>query len=219
MTDRGGAGRPLNSGRFMGLAVGLTASFVGYFLVWLPGPAAGLQLVGIELGEWIKFLGVGLIRNLFYLPPVALGLALALLAATWPNDRSRTWLARLMAVAVAWLAFPAILSIQSEPPSQWLPRLAAIGLVALVALAGALPARNASIPAAPWLLMAIVAVLGAILPTVAYFAIQPVTEAILRRPIAIGPGVWLNAAGWLVVVVVATTEFMARRQKKRQPSG
>ena len=39
------------------LALGLTAIFIGYFLVWLPGPGAGLSLIGVEVGEWIKFLG------------------------------------------------------------------------------------------------------------------------------------------------------------------
>ncbi len=78
--------------------LGLTAILVGYFLVWLPGPSAGLRLIGIELGEWIKFLGVGSRRDLFYLPPIVVGLVLGLVAATWPNDRPQTWLARALAV-------------------------------------------------------------------------------------------------------------------------
>jgi hypothetical protein len=215
--DRLGSDRPSRSRRDTVLALGLTAVFVGYFLVWLPGPAVGLQLIGIELGEWIKFLGVGFLRNLFYLPPIVLGLGLALLAATWPNGRPRTWLARIAAVALGLLAFPAIASIQSEPPGEWLLRLAMIGLVAIVALLGAVIAGRAPASAAPWLLMAMVAALGAILPTAAYVAIRPVVEEFLRRPIAGGPGVWLNAAGSLVVAVVAAAEFMAR-QKQRQPS-
>ena len=80
------------------LFLGLTAILAGYFMVWLPGPSAGLQLIGIEVGEWIKFLGIGAGRNWFYLPPIVIGLTLALLAATWPNGRIQTWMARGLAV-------------------------------------------------------------------------------------------------------------------------
>ena len=41
------------------LNASFTVILVGYLVVWLPGPAAGLQFIGVELGEWIKFLGVG----------------------------------------------------------------------------------------------------------------------------------------------------------------
>ena len=38
------------------LLLGLTAVFIGYLMVWLPGPGAGLSFLGIELGEWVKFI-------------------------------------------------------------------------------------------------------------------------------------------------------------------
>ena len=86
-----------DSVRLNTLFLGLTAMFVGYFLTWLPGPAAGLQIIGLEMGEGIKFLGVGGGRNWFYLPPIARGAIVALLAAMLPNDDWRTWLARFLA--------------------------------------------------------------------------------------------------------------------------
>ena len=194
------------------LFLGLTAAFVGYFRIWLPGPAAGLQIIGLEMGEWIKFLGVGPRRDLFYLPPIAMGLVIALLASTWPNDRPRTWVARGLAVAVAMLSFPAIAVIQLEPPSEWLLRLGLIALVAVVAVAGALFSRRAAALPWIWLPIAAVAVLGAMLPTLQYFAVRPVVEAIMRRPIGIGLGVWINSAGLLLVAAVALTEFFKLRR-------
>ena len=98
----------VGSGRLNLLFLGLTAIVAGYFLIWLPGPSVGLQLIGIELGEWIKFLGIGSQRNWFYLPPIVAGMTIALLAAMWPNDRVRTWLSRGLAVAVAMLRAPAV---------------------------------------------------------------------------------------------------------------
>lgn len=194
------------------LFMGLSAVFVGYFQVWLPGPAAGLQIIGLEMGEWIKFLGVGRGRDLFYLPPVAMGLVIALLASIWPNGRPHTWVARGIAVAVALLSFPAVASIQLEPSSEWLLRLALIGLVVVVAVLGALFNQRAAASPWIWLLIAAVALLGAALPTAEYFAVRPVVEEIMRRPIGTGLGVWLNAIGSLLVAAVALGTFLKARR-------
>ncbi len=211
MSTTGYTARPQGRRRTLFL-LGLTAIFVAYFLVWLPGPGAGLQLIGIEIGEWIKFLGVGALRNLFYLPPIVLGLCIALWAAGWPNNRPQTWLARGLAVSVALLAFPAVAAIQLEPPGEWAWRLGMIGLVAAVAAAGVLLARRATPPAWLWLLLAAVAAVGAVLPTWAYLSVLPVVREIMRRPVGIGPGVWLNAAGALLVMVVAVAEWSDARR-------
>ena len=198
------------------LTLGLTAIFIGYFLVWLPGPGVGLSLIGVELGEWIKFLGFGPRRDWFYAPPIVLGLLLALWTAMWPNSR-RTWLARGLAVAVALLAFPAVAAITSEPRSEWLLRLALIGVVGLVAVAAALPvARRGS--RWMWAAMAVVALVGAIGPTSQYLAARQVVAAALRQPVGIGPGVWLNALGCLLVAGVCLAELIAERKRNRQPS-
>lgn len=194
------------------LFLGLTAALVGYFQIWLPGPAAGLQIIGIEMGEWIKFLGTGPRRDLFYLPPIAIGLVIALLASTWPNNRPRTWIARGLAVAVAMLSFPAIAVIQLEPSGEWLLRLSLIGLVAFVAGAGALFSRRAAVSPWLWLSIAVVATLGAVLPALQYFAVRPVVEEIMRRSIGIGLGVWINTVGLLLVAAVALAEFFNRRR-------
>ncbi|HMT20899.1 MAG TPA: hypothetical protein PKE20_06560 [Promineifilum sp.] len=194
------------------LFLGLTAIFIGYFMIWLPGPAAGLQLIGVELGEWIKFLGVDSRRTWFYFPPIVIGATLGFLAAMWPNDRRSVWLMRGLAIAVAMVAFPALAAIQLEPRSEWLARVLGIALVALVALAGALLSSRRPGVRWPWLAIGLVALAGAVLPTLQYFAIRPIVGAIMLRPVGIGPGVWLNAAGSLLVVAVALTEWRAARK-------
>lgn len=196
------------------LFLGLTTALVGYFRIWLPGPAAGLQIIGIEMGEWIKFLSVGPRRDLFYLPPIAMGLVIALLASSWPNDRSRTWVARGLAVAVAMLSFPAIAVIQLEPPGEWLLRLGLIALVAVVAVAGSVFSRRAAVSPWLWLSIAVMATLGAVLPALQYFAVRPVVEAIIRRPIGIGLGVWINTVGLLLVAAVALAESFNLRRRQ-----
>lgn len=201
------------------LFVGLTAILAGYLMVWLPGPSAGLQLIGIEVGEWIKFLGIGAGRNWFYLPPIVIGLTLALLAATWPNGRIQTWMARGLAIAAAMLAIPALAAIQLEPPSEWLARLLAIALVGVVALAGAIPAQRWRDSDWIWLLVVAVALAGAIVPTVQYLIVRPAAEASLLRPVGVGVGVWLNAIGSLLVAAVALAEISRKRQTKKTAVG
>lgn len=197
------------------LFLGLTAIFLGYFVVWLPGPGVGLQLIGIEVGEWIKFLGVGASRNWFYLPPIVMGTVLALLAGMWPNGRIQTWLARGLAIALALLALPAVAAIQLEPRSEWLARLVAIGWVIGVAGLGSVISRRAGDARPLWMIIAIVALLGALLPTMQYLAVRPLVEAALHRSLEIGVGVWLNAGGSLLVLAVALLEFRAASQTKR----
>lgn len=201
------------------LFVGLTAILAGYLMVWLPGPSAGLQLIGIEVGEWIKFLGIGAGRNWFYLPPIVIGLTLALLAATWPNGRIQTWMARGLAIAAAMLAIPALAAIQLEPPSEWLARLLAIALVGVVAFAGAIPSQRWRDSDWIWLLVVAVALAGAIVPTVQYLIVRPAAEASLLRPVGVGVGVWLNAIGSLLVAAVALAEISRKRQTKKTAVG
>ena len=208
------ARRPWRPSRRDGLALGLTAIFIAYFLVWLPGPGAGLSLIGVELGEWIKFLGVGPQRNWFYAPPIALGLLLALWTALWPNRRWQTWLVRALAVAVALLAFPAIAAITAEPPSEWLLRLALIGgVVAAAGLAALLAGRGGAGRRAVWPVMAAVAIAGAAGPAWAYLGVRPVVAAALRQPVGIGPGVWLNVLGGALVAALCLLAWRAGRQK------
>lgn len=195
------------------LFVGLTAILTGYFLIWLPGPSAGLQIIGIELGEWIKFLGIGPQRNWFYLPPIVAGFSIALLTATWPNNRPQTWVARGLAIVVALLAFPAIAAIQLEPRSEWLARLLAIVLVGVVALTGAWWGGRSSGRRWIWLFMGCLALIGAILPMMQFLAIRPIVAEALRRPVGVGLGVWLNMVGAVLIAFVAFSEFLRELKK------
>jgi hypothetical protein len=218
MNDRQGQTHSTDSTRMNILFLGLTAIFLGIFMVWLPGPSVGLQIIGIEMGEWIKFLGVGARRDLFYLPPIVLGLTLALLAATWPNNRPQTWLMRATGVAVATLAFPPIAAIQLEPAANWLPRLLAIVLVALVAGVGAVIAGRNRFSPWPWLAMSLILLAGAILPTWQYLAVRGVFEGIMLQPVGVGAGVWMDLVGGLLAASVTLVEFVQARRNKKQPS-
>lgn len=182
------------------LALGLTLILVGYLTVWLPGPAAGLRLLGLELGEWIKFLGVGAQRDLFYLPPIALGLILALVTYGWDNRRWSTWIMRVVAFAVSLLAMPSIIAITGDPRADWLARVLGIGLVGVIAVAGGL------VSARPIWVIPVAGVLGlavAILPLAVYLDVRRVAAGLLGQPVGVGLGLLLTVAGGAIVALWA----------------
>ena len=194
------------------ISLGLTAVFLGYFSVWLPGPSAGLRFIGLEMGEWIKFLGVDMSRNLFYLPPVTLGLLMVLWTASWPNRRWQTWIMRGMAIAVSLLAFPAWEDFRGPAQIEYMPRIWLIGVAITAVLLAAICSQYAiKHTATIWLLMAMIGLLGAILPMWIYTAVKPVVEQSLQMSLGIGPGVLLNGTGHLLVTAVSMKRLVSSK--------
>lgn len=199
------------------LWVGFTLILAGYLMVWLPQPVAGLSLIGLEMGEWVKFLPeaqAGLLpdRNLFYLPPILLGLMMALWTAEWPNSRWQSWAVRGLAVLVGLLAFPAVEAVRFEPADQWLLRVGLVGLVGAAAvLSGLMSPLSRLLP----LLLLVLAVAGLVLPVWAYLAARPVIAELLRTDVGIGPGLWLHIAGNLLVVAAVVLLLLPRPVEDR----
>jgi hypothetical protein len=190
-----------------------TTILVGYFMVWLPGPSAGLQFLGLEMGEWTKFFGLGVKRNWFYLPPITLALMLLFFTAGWANGRFQTWLFRAVALGVSLLAFPALEDLTGPSQSEYLSRVAGIGLVVVVAglltLFGVQKRPLQQAQRKPWLapaslvLMIVAGLVGLILPTLIYLEVRPFASDLMRLELGFGPGFWLNALGHAALVALA----------------
>lgn len=188
------------------LLAGLTAVFVGYLSVWLPGPAAGLQFLGVELGEWIKFLGVGAIRDLFYMPPIVLGLMLSVLTMAWDNGRWQTWLMRGLALLVSLLAFPAFEDVMGASRHEYLLRVALICLVSLTIVLATLFGKRVVSQWVwlSWLLLAILGLVGVALPLWYYISqVQPYVSGVLGVSVGVGWGLILNAVGCVGITAVS----------------
>jgi hypothetical protein len=195
---------------YAGLLLGLTAVFIGYLTVWLPGPAAGLSFIGVEMGEWLKFFGVGAERDYFYLPPITLALLLALWTMRWHNGRWQTWVMRGLAVGVSLLAFPALADLTGGARHEYLLRVQLIGLVVVVVGLCSLAAHwrgTAVMTWLPWLLMVGVGLLGGGIPAWYYGEIRPYFSQIMGVPLRAGPGVWLNTIGHLLVALIALRQL------------
>jgi hypothetical protein len=196
----------IRQSRFL-FSAGCTVILAGYLMVWLPHESAGLSFIGVEIGEWVKFLPqvqAGQItpgRDLFYLPPITLGLIIALFTSGWPNRQGTTWLMRGLAVLVSLLAFPSIDAIRFEPASEWLLRLLMIGLVIVVALASSVISRLDR--RIIWATIVLIALFGCLLPSWTFFAVRPAVVELFHAPVGPGSGVWLNATGHLLILAVA----------------
>ncbi|MGB3716350.1 MAG: hypothetical protein WA996_18155 [Candidatus Promineifilaceae bacterium] len=189
------------------LKVGFTSILLGYFLVWLPHQAVGLSLIGLEMGEWTKFLPkvqqdqYFLDHILFYLPPITLSLMLVVWTIGWPNDRWKTWAMRGLAVVISLLAFPPIESLRFEDSDQWLARLLLVILVAVSAVLSSQATRLSRrwVQIIEWSLFAVLGSLGASLPLWTFLVLRPEISAIFGDSVGIGPGLWLNTIGHLIV--------------------
>ena len=191
------------------LATAVVVITISYFLPWLPHPAAGLRLIGLEIGEWVKFLPqvqFGQLspgRNTFYLPPITAALLLLLMTWHWPNGRWQTWTARGLAILLALLAFPALEALRFDPPETYQGRLWGIGLVAagavLVAWGKRLPNWTQTV------LMVLVGGAGAVWPLWGYLAVRPMIEEWLGAAVAIGLGVWGNFVGHGLAALTAVS--------------
>ncbi|MAT96570.1 MAG: hypothetical protein CL608_05450 [Anaerolineaceae bacterium] len=186
-----------------------TMIFIGYLMVWLPGPSAGLQFLGIEMGEWTKFFGLGVKRNWFYLPPLTLAFMMLFFTAGWENGRFKTWLFRGVAVAISLLAFPALEDLTGPSQSEYLSRVVGIGLVVVVAglllLFGG--QKRPWLPTVGWGLMAAAGLVGLILPTLIYGEVRPYASELIGVTLGYGPGFWLNLLGHAAVVGLAGTQL------------
>ena len=98
---------------------GWVLATVGYYGPWIAHKAAALTLTGSDMGEFVKFLpdvldgSLRLVRQFFYLPPIAVALSVALLVGS--RSLGYSWLLR-----GAILALAAVASIQLLPPA-WSP--------------------------------------------------------------------------------------------------
>jgi len=202
------------------LPLGAVVALVGYFLPWLPHKAAGLTLVGIEMGEWARLLPAiqaGHVRAsvmLFYLPPVATGFMLALWSWNWPNRRFKSWLSRGLAVLVALLALPSWDAFNFWPREQWIGRVYLIAFVAATAvvigpLASIVLSRVGRGRGRQRLVALLVtaaiaaAFIGGVVPAWAYYELRPAISQLYNDTIGFGIGIWLNGIGQAIMAVGA----------------
>lgn len=187
--------------------IGLALAGLGYWGPWIWHASAALTLIGLDLGEFVKFLPsvrsgqLALRREVFYLPVVALSLNLPLAAYRRGEGVHRVGkiVASVLAIAVALAMLPPAWS----PTTLRLPefRIVVVLIAACLACAligplwGLLPRRLLGVIA---LALAISAILG---PLWQFCLALPAIQMAYGRPLTIGWGPGVMIVGWLLFAV------------------
>lgn len=201
------------------LCAALLVAALSYWAPWVAHQAAALQLSGQDLGEFVKFLPpirrgeISFPRQVFYLPPFACSLALALLGANNQIALPR-WM-RLAMFAAALLILPGLLPpvwgrprdlFASEYRLQGIAFLVGVLSVAAHGLLGKLPLRLLSA------VLGLVAMIALVLPQAAFWAAKPMIWDAYNTPtVRLGWGLWLDIAAW---AAAATLSYWLFRQTR-----
>ena len=178
----------------------------GYWGRWVTHPAAGLNILGVDLPEYVKFVPearygvIPINRMVFFAMPVSLALGLILFASL--RMRVSVWLRGLAGL----LAIPVALSML---PPAWTPgllmtpefRTQTLVIMALIAATFLIPLWKQIIP--DWLRGGLFILLGlAPLPALsAFFKLMPALEKLYNHPLKPGPGVYFLVVGMLLMLV------------------
>jgi hypothetical protein len=186
--------------------IGIALALIGYWGPWVNHKTAALVLSGLDMAEFVKFLpGVQastefMIRELFYLPPLAAALCLALMGNS-RHWRYPLWARAIMvtaAVALAIIVLPPYPLILQALSSDEFRRQFLMGVGCLAVIGGALLYRRLPKAIVAGALIAI-SLVGAIPPLWQFFSIRSALDRVYGQPIHIGWGLWLMVAGFLVV--------------------
>lgn len=188
--------------------IGIALVLVGYWGPWVNHKTAALVLSGLDMAEFVKFLpGVRagtefMIRELFYLPPLAAALCLALIGSN-RHLRYLLWARAIMVIIAILLAiivlppYPFILQALSsdEFRRQFLAATGCLAVITASLLYRRLPG------AVMTALLIVISLAGAIPPVWQFLSIRSALDRVYGQPIHVGWGLWLMVAGFLVVAV------------------
>lgn len=190
---------------------------MGYWGRWIAHPAAGLNILGVDLPEYVKFVPearygvIPINRLVFFALPVSLALGLILFASM--RLQLSVWLRGLAGL----LAIPVALSML---PPAWTPgllmtsefRTQTLVIMALMAATFLIPLWKQLIP--DWLRGGLFILLGLLpLPALsAFFRLMPALEKLYNHPLKPGPGVWFTLVGMILMAVAGVLLIFTHRR-------
>ncbi|MBL7184319.1 MAG: hypothetical protein ISS50_07715 [Anaerolineae bacterium] len=184
--------------------LGIALALIGYWGPWVNHKTAALVLSGLDMAEFVKFLpevrasAEPMIRELFYLPPLAAALCLALMGGNrlW---RFPLWARALMviiAIALAIVVLPPYPFILQALNSDEFRRQFLMAAGCLAVIGGTLLYRRLSRAIVAGLLI-IISLAGAIPALWQFLSIRSALDGVYSQPIHVGWGLWLTVAGFL----------------------
>ncbi len=186
--------------------VAIGATLVGYFAPWVGHKAAGLAILGLDLGEYVKFLTpvragqVMLWREGFYLPLVLASLSASVIA--FRHELHYSWIVQGIFLAVAVVAALNLLPPAWTPQRMLTPEFQqqALGLALCLAAMVCSPL----LALLPRWLVAVAIASGAsgaaFVPVSQFLAVLPAITELYHQSLELGWGLWLCVSGLLALV-------------------
>jgi hypothetical protein len=198
------------------LPIGWGLAALGYLGPWIAHPTAALTLSGGDMAEFVKFLpGVledspRLVRQLFYLPPFAVSMSIALLVGL--DSLQYAWFLRsvavLLAVPVSLQLLPPAWSPSSLMTAEFRTQTVALGICWLLLACFWLMRRLPE-----WLLgsvSAALSLLAIVLPAWQYLAAKPAIDNVYGLAPGPGWGIILCFTGLAVTVAASAVLALSR---------
>jgi len=191
------------------LPIGWVLAAVGLFGPWIAHPTAALSLSGGDLAEFVKFLpgvldgSLRLIRQLYYLPPFAVTVSIALLIGLDSLHYSRFLcaIALLLAILTSLQLLPPAWSPASLMTSEFRAQILALS-VGWLLLAGFWLYKR--LPA--WLmgsLSAVLCLLAIFLPGWQFLTAKPAIDEVYSTPPSPGWGLFVCLAGLAAIAIAS----------------
>ena len=188
------------------LPVSVIAVLAGYLGAWMDHPVAGLAILGLDLGEYVKFLTpvrsgtLSLWREGFYLPLVAVSLTSSLFA--FRLEFSFGWLVRALLLTLAMMAAFNLLPPAWTPQRMLTPEFQQQALALILCLA--------AVAFSPWLallpraiaviLVAVLCLPALVIPIWQFVQVLPAIAALYNQTVTPGWGLFVMGAGFLGIL-------------------
>ena len=185
---------------------GIALALIGYWGPWVNHKTAALVLSGLDMAEFVKFLpevraGTELmIRELFYLPPLAAALCLALMGGNryWRYPLWARAIMVIVAIVLAIIVLPPYPFILQALGSDEFRRQFSMAASCLAVIGASLLYRRLPKAVVAGLLI-VISLVGAIPPVWQFLSVRSSLDRVYGQPIHVGWGPWLMVAGSLVV--------------------
>lgn len=204
--------------KWLPVAVALVVALTGYFGPWVGHGAAGLNILGVDLAEYVKFLPayragqLDLLRESFYAPLAAGSLIAGLLASRRVLPLAARWLAGAAAIPLALAMLPPAWS----PAVLLMPEFR-LQVVAIAACTGALlllPLTRILPDALVLLLVALLALVASVWPAAAFLLLPSPIGELYAATVRPGWGFWLSSIGFLLTAFTAVLGIIYRRPRR-----
>lgn len=191
------------------LPLGVVAALAGFLGPWVAHPVAGLAILGLDLGEYVKFLpairsgAISLWREGFYLPLVAVSLTCSL--SVFRREFAYHWLVRALLIVLAIVAALNLLPPAWTPQRMLTPEFQqqaiALGICLLAMLFSPFLALLPRWLAAVLIVALTLAAL--LIPAWQFVQVFPGIAALYNQPLLPGWGIFVMAMGLLDMLVAA----------------